>query len=225
MKPEKDKGIKVKKNRIEKLSSAISYCMALFLVALFVIYPLYFKNKYYNMGDAKYFFVKNVGMIVFSVVGLLTVIWFFSTMKEDLGKYSKELKRISITDCFVMGYFLVVTISMIATDYKTVAVWGYDGWFMGYVAQVFFCLIYFYLSRSGICFFDTKKTIFRFFKIILGLSLVVAAIVYILAILHRFQIDPLGFYEGLSERNKIEFLSTIGQATWYSSYVVILLPI
>lgn len=54
---------------------------------------------------------------------------------------------------------------------------------------------------------------------------VVSGIVFLIAILHRFQIDPLGMYDNLTMTNKILFLSTIGQATWYSSYLVIVLPL
>lgn len=44
-----------------------------------------------------------------------------------------------------------------------------------------------------------------------------------LGILHRFSIDPLGMYQGLDESWQLLFLSTIGQASWYSGYVCVAL--
>ena len=58
-----------------------------------------------------------------------------------------------------------------------------------------------------------------FAKSILGVHLFFSALTFLFGILHRFDIDPLGMYEGLNLNQKIEFLSTIGQATWFSSYV------
>lgn len=46
-----------------------------------------------------------------------------------------------------------------------------------------------------------------------------SGITFILGILNRFGVDPLGMYKGISSSYQILFLSTIGQATWYSSYV------
>lgn len=45
----------------------------------------------------------------------------------------------------------------------------------------------------------------------------------LLGILHRFSIDPLGMYQGLDESWQLLFLSTIGQASWYSGYVCVAL--
>ena len=39
----------------------------------------------------------------------------------------------------------------------------------------------------------------------------------------RFSIDPLGMYQGLDESWQLLFLSTIGQASWYSGYVCVAL--
>lgn len=46
-----------------------------------------------------------------------------------------------------------------------------------------------------------------------------SGITFILGILNRFGVDPLGMYKGIRSSYQILFLSTIGQATWYSSYV------
>ena len=47
----------------------------------------------------------------------------------------------------------------------------------------------------------------------------------LLAILNRFSVDPFGFYVGVDERYHLLFLSTLGQATWYSSYLCTILPV
>ena len=49
--------------------------------------------------------------------------------------------------------------------------------------------------------------------------------VFLIAVLHRMLIDPIGFYEGLNGSQMAQFLSTMGQATWYASYLVVALPV
>ena len=49
--------------------------------------------------------------------------------------------------------------------------------------------------------------------------------VFLLGFLHRFYVDPLGLYVGLQEEYVLSHLSTIGQATWYSSFVCTVFPI
>jgi len=89
-----------------------------------------------------------------------------------------------------------------------------DGWYMGLITQIMFVLIYFFVSRfwNG-----AKITVYG----ALGISM----IVYIIGILQRFMIDPLGMYDNINPNSIIEFISTLGQATWFSSYLVLIMPI
>ncbi|MEG1876538.1 MAG: O-antigen ligase family protein [Lachnospiraceae bacterium] len=189
----------------------ISAILYLYTVIIFVIYPLYYHNKYYDMGEAKYIFFRNVTGITF---GLLLVLGLMALIFYAVKGISLKRVSLSCTDWFVLAYAVVVWISFALTPYRTDAVWGYEGWYMGLVSQMTFVALYFLISR-----------LLRWKITLLHMITAASSIVFVLAILHRFQIDPLLLYEGLSVDNRILFLSTIGQATWYSSFLCVVFPI
>ena len=136
----------------------------------------------------------------------------------------KFLNHFSCLDFAVLIYAICVLVSYACSDFKSYALKGAPGWEMGLCSQMIFVAIYFILSgkKEWISKENTKvseKNYGLFAKIILGVHLIFSALAFLFGILHRFQIDPLGMYEGLNLNQKIEFLSTIGQATWFSSYI------
>lgn len=190
----------------------ITYAVFIYAISMLCIFPLYYQDKYYNMGEAKFQFFKHMSIIFFSIAFVSLAYHIFVIRKSVLWK---ELwKHLTLTDYFVIVYAVLVWVSFILTPYKQDAIWGYEGWYMGLISQMIFVMIYFFVSR----FLEWKM-------FILHGSSIVSGIVFFIAVLHRFQIDPLGMYDNLTMTNKILFLSTIGQATWYSSYLVIVLPL
>lgn len=186
--------------------------VAIFIFAIFALYPLYFQDKYANMGSAKYDFFKTAYTIFIPVMLLSFVCYLFLKRKElSIKKICQEML---LTDWFMLVYIIVCWISYGLSDYKDAALWGYDGWFMGVMTQTVFVLLYFFVSRWFLWHWSYWWFI-----------VVSSSVVFLLGILHRFNVDPLGMYEGVDEYVKILFLSTLGQATWYSSYLCIVLPI
>ncbi len=174
-----------------------------FIFLILCIFPFYYQNKYYNMGEAKYLFFRYVST---GCLGIFAALWILSLI---IGRKSHtEKRRPSVIDWFVLAYGGTVWISYLFSDYKETALWGYGGWYVGLVTQMFFVLIYFLVSR-----FWVKN------KIILVAGSGVASIVFLLGVMHRFLLDPLELYLQLDSFYYPLFLSTIGQATWYSSYL------
>lgn len=208
----------IKNKKIEKEASSdllaefIRLGVFFYVAIMFLIYPLYYQNKYYNMGEAKYYFFKRASLSFISILLLLVLVRTVIDWKKI--KWESIWKSSSITDYFVILYAVAVWVSFLISPYKADAIWGYKGWYMGLVSQMLFVMIYFLVSRFLKC-----------PKYLLHLICAVSAIVFLLAVLHRFQIDPLQMYEDLSMDNKILFLSTIGQATWYSSFLCVVFPI
>ena len=198
--------------------------VGIYLFLFFVIYPLYYEDHYYNMGDAKWHFFKSVtyfsnpgglwfpGAIIFFIA---CFIWYQVDLyrKGEIASYW-NFKKTSVTDRFVLGYLIITVFSTIISPYKDSIIWGYKGWYMGLIAQIAFVLLYYFVSRF-----------WRWDDLMITLYLGVSAVVFFLGVLHRFHIDPLDMYNGLDEKNIHEFLSTLGQQTWYSSYVCSLFPI
>nr|MCR4787231.1 O-antigen ligase family protein [Lachnospiraceae bacterium] len=93
---------------------------------------------------------------------------------------------------------------------------GYTGWNMGLRSQLMFVALYFLASRLFMK---------SWWKDFLYMMLGSAFIVFFLGVLHRFNIDPLTLYENLDEYYRYKFLSTLGQSSWYSSFMVVLMPL
>lgn len=216
----------------------------IYIFSILCIYPFYYQNKYYDMGNAKMkFFI--ISTFLFGVIWLSIWLCYFITLANvkifkflhspncligkrllcrqenqivcqyrNLIKVAKMHIHLSITDYFVLAYLVSVVCSVLFSPYQEAVIWGFSGWYMGLVAQVCFVGIYFVVSRC-----------WQWNCIVINASLGSAFIVFLLAVLMRFRIDPLRMYTNLGEGQIINFLSTIGQATWYSSYLVILFPL
>lgn len=197
--------------------------LGIYLFLIFVIYPLYYENAYYNMGDAKWHFFRTITYYIdgplfkiptFLVLLLIAFIWYQIDLARTGAIANFWKKNVTITDKFVLFYLIACFVSTILSPYKDYIIWGYDGWYMGMIAQFAFCALYFFVSRF-----------WRWDDIMMGLYLAASTLVNTLGVLNRFRIDPLGMYEGLEDNYVAQFLSTLGQATWYSSYVMIFFPI
>ncbi len=208
------KAIKGKKEAGRRCPRLLQEITFIYVFLMMTVYPFYFRNKYYDIGNAKwqffFFLTAGTGAILLSLL-LFHVI---EEWKTDEFKKAIRSIRLSATDRFVLVYAAAVLLSTLFSPYKEQVFWGYDGWYMGFVSQMCFALIYFCVSRYWR--WDISAVI---------CCLAAAFLVFLLAILMRFRIDPLSMYKGLEEQFKINFLSTIGQATWYSSYVAVLFPL
>ena len=181
-----------------------------YLFCMLGLFPLYYENAYSKIGNVKYEFFWNVSLVFIGISLIFAVIKII--VGKELNK-GKELlislkNNLSCLDYAVLAYAGSVILSYLFSPYKEFAWKGSVGWEMGFCAQMIFVLLYFLISR--------KK---EYGVGILGIHLVASFLTFLFGILHRFEIDPLGMYEGLNLDQKIEFLSTIGQATWFSSYV------
>lgn len=179
------------------------------LTALLGIFPLYYQNKYYNMGDAKYQFFRTVTLVL-----LIVLIVFQAFDKLITPPKDWQRPRLSFLDGAVLAYTLAAILSWIFSPFKSEAWIGSHEWYMGLLSQLLFAGIYFAVSR-----FCTRR---KWALWVMGAS---SAIVFLIAYLHRFKIDPLGLYENISDYYQVLFLGTIGQATWYSSYIAVVLPV
>lgn len=186
----------------------MEYLVAMVAVILCIVVPLYAKDGYYQIGNAKFAAYKTVmtGGSILLIVAVMPYLFF----------RCKEHRKVwlSVTDRFVLAYALLTGISVISGGFYEDVVWGSFGWNMGLMSQASFVLLYFFLSRFG-----------RYGRVIITVLCGVSGIVYGIGILHRMMFDPIGFYEGLENYQKAQFLSTLGQATWYGSFLAVTLPV
>lgn len=233
----KDKimGQRIKKPKEPKTGTIMEYlyeCVCVleetlvfvFLFCMLGIFPLFYKEQYYKIGDAKLdFFYKTsiafiAGVLLFFLLKMgLQRIMQIRTVKvpgasKETAKHKffflELINKLSPLDFAIFIYGICVLLSFFFSDFKEYALKGAAGWQMGLCTQLIFIVLYFILSRQE----EIRTSL-------LVVHLCSSFLVYLFGILHRFEIDPLGMYEGLSLEQKVEFLSTIGQATWFSGYV------
>lgn len=190
----------------------LSVMCSMYVFCMLCIYPLYYENKYFNMGDAKYHFFKYVS-VFFLVAMLFTVVAWLAARRKEMN-FAIIARTFSYPDWFAVGFFVFSYFSFVLSEYKETAFYGYDGWYMGMMSQFAFVIIYFLVSRF-----------WRWSPSTLLFALGTAAITYQLGIWQRFLIDPLGMYIDLGPEYIEKFVSTLGQTTWFSSYAVLIFPI
>ena len=190
----------------------IEYLLTIILLILCVAVPFYAKDGYHGIGNAKFAAYKAVmlrgGIVLLAALAPYLV---FRLME-------RRRLRVSVTDGFVLAYLIFSGISVFSggfwrNGWESI-LWGYKGWNMGLFAQVSFVMLYLLLSRFG-----------RYYRVILTVLCTSAGVVYGIGILHRLLLDPIGFYDGLSYAQKAQFLSTLGQASWYGSFLAVTLPV
>lgn len=198
----------------------MSMLMLIYVFTMLIFYPLYYQNKYHDMGDAKYSYFRSVSIIFLIFFLIFLAIWII--VYREKFRISSIIRRFSVTDWFVTAFLILSYLSYLFSEYKnpvvpgdtSSALAGYSGWYMGLVSQVMFVLIYFAVSRFW------KWSEFTLFS-----AIVTSGAIYQIAILQRFSIDPLKMYENLGPENIEKFLSTLGQTTWFSSYAVLVFPL
>jgi len=196
----------------DTVSTVMEYIITIICAAIFILVPLYMKSGYYQIGAVKYDLYKWIVLPGLGIMSVLGIIYLFLSRKKINLAWVKQ--NVSSLDIMVLCYLICVCISFALSEFKAEAVWGYEGWRMGLISQLTFVFLYFFVSRF--C---------KDGKALLILLCGVSAITFLLGVLNRFLIDPLGVYVGLQDQYKLQFLSTLGQSSWYSSFVCTVLPI
>lgn len=198
--------------RIKKLKMAQAIGVELFAAVLFLVLPLAMKNQYSGIGTFKYEVFRTAAAVFLPVLFLLYGAQLWLEHRQGIRQAVK--KPHSLLDRFVFCYLIMTMVSCLGAQDKYAALFGAEGWNMGLLSQLAFVGIYFVVSRC----WSGKYTVWY-------LACVGAFFVFTCGVLHRFSIDPIGVYEGLTQDQKLRFLSTLGQATWYSSYVCTVFPL
>ena len=183
-----------------------SILTAYFLVMM-VVYPFYIKNGYREIGNVKYYFFRNISLVMAGMMLIITVCFFLLQRKEI--SVMAHYKRMSGTDWFVYGYFISILLSYLLSSFRKEAFWGAGGWYMGFVSQLILVAIYFFFSRF-----------FRWDEKWLYVILLASGLLFLLAILNRYSIYPLTI-----SGQTPTFISTLGNINWFCGYWSVICPI
>lgn len=241
--PERDRGEEREDSRKEEhtpdwffgnLRDCAEFLTVCWAFLMLVFFPLYAPDGYHDIGGYKFSFFSGVSTLMLVPAALLALVCFAADaagwLRGRAGNHrEKERKkdggrRWSCLDAAVLLYAVCCLVSWCVSDFPDEAWVGAGGWNMGLRTQLLMLSAYFLISR----FFPWKKgtaeKASKSVRAVMAGALIGSGLTFGLGVLHRFQIDPLGLYKGIDSSYKIYFLSVIGQATWYSSYVCTVLP-
>ena len=201
------------------------YAMLLaYLVPMAFIHPLHYEltKGYYTIGSAKFAFFDIYGFSAANTMWRLALIYavllFVKKWKDcrkngtKLNVWFKELLHdFSVTDVFMILYGVSLLISYAMSDYKEMAYMGASGWFMGLLPHLLLVGSYFAISRLL-----PKKAV----KWVIGGMILVSVPVFVLGVLNRYGIDPLGICV-----NGPTYISTIGNINWMCGYWSVVYPL
>ena len=195
--------------------------LLLYIYLLICLYPFLIKPGYAETSYVKYGFLMALSygfrlgpLLIPSFIPLsllctlIGTVLYIKRRGMSIKDFIRQL-RFSTTDIFVASYALFVIISTVVTPYGYDILWGLDQSSMGLASQLLFIYIYFITSRL----FDLEEL-----KGVLYLSLLSSSLIFVIGILQRFGLDIFNLYDGLE--NKL-FISTIGQNTYFSAYMII----
>lgn len=185
---------------------ARAWTAGLYLILMLGLYPLFQVNGYLDLVYKKW-------AMFLCATAVAVAVSFICYLLERAARIKHKRKAVWLPmDWFVAGYFVCAVISYVGAADKGSALWGVDTWYTGFAAQALFAGIYFMISTGyvRVPFLD-----------ILGAAAGTAVAAMIL--LQRFGVDVFHFYRGFGEDVKLNFVATLGQVTWTSSYISILL--
>jgi len=194
-------------NRIKKVSGAIcSIGVYVFLFFFIVCYSFYAPEGYTMIATNKYRFFKRMCVITAEVMAPFILFYYTASLAERgktlSEKYREFAGSISLTDIFVLLFVLANCISFFFTDFPEEALWGTDGWYMGFAMQLIFAGIYFFMSR----FYDGRINVLYFFMAVTG-------VVFLWGLLNRFSVYPVKM-----ENSSPSFLSSMGNINWLCGF-------
>jgi len=175
--------------------------ICLFLIA--VILPLYHREGFVMIGDRKYLFFLTVSV-------LLAISFIIDSIRQQL----KGTFQTTSFDGAAIFYGVAVLVSTYFSAYPKTAIWGYSDWHMGMVSQLLFLIIFAAASRLP----KNSEWLIKW-------MLRSALLVFLLALLNRFSVDPLNMFTGMEYWNRTHLLSTIGNMNWYSGYMILMFSI
>jgi hypothetical protein len=187
----------------QRFLKAASILTAAYLAAVFFGLPLVFSDYYFNITETKQvFFLISGGVYLLAL--LLTRIAF---PPDSGGKAHRSYPHAAALA--LCAFAVVSTVGGLLSRYPGEAFWGENNRYQGLVTYFTYALVVLALSM--------QKVELRWPERALVLA---AALAGLLGLLNHFGADPSGFFENLREADRGRFLSTLGNADFYGSYLV-----
>jgi len=188
----------------------LDICISIYMLFVIIVIPIYHVNGYYGIATSKEMAFMKVArdlLVLFAVEIVLMGLLLFFDKKSWKEKIKRISRSFSITEWCAICYGIVLCCSFLFTDYRIEALWGAEGWYMGFFVQLTLLVAFFQIVHIW------KKRLWIFAMIFPA-----SMLQFLLGYLNRFGIYPFEM-PGSSPL----FISLIGNINWYCGYMVTVL--
>ena len=190
------------------------------VIVIFAIFPLYTHDMYFDILTARYLFFKAIVIVYLVLMVILGLIYLatkgdinldgrtaFDRLSNALNP--KNIKKYIIkSDIFFIFMIIGMCIGTLnAGRFIKESFFGFSGRYQGLECWILYFVLYILVSRT-----------FKFEKKYIDLALICGAFVSIWGITDFFQMDIFGFFVRVSEGQKFQFTSSIGNLNTYTNY-------
>lgn len=193
-----------------KRLNVVEVCIILSLI----IYPLIFTNLYTNLIATKYISFMLIAVVMFFSYTITSV--FSNIDKNGIFKPSPKdvWLNLSLTDICMLLYLGATTISVVISEYKVEAFSGSCSNNMGLLYVIGLIMVYFAVSRSV-----------RICKYLLFASSIGFLFLVIFALIQFMGFDLFGLFKSINWDVATNYISFLGNANIYSSYLCLMTPV
>ena len=188
--------------------SLVSY----YLLTIFSIFPLFLTNQYANARRDKYYFF----LIASGVMAAAALISYALSRREEKlssGSASPFLQPVGVADIAMLCFFVFAVISALLSPYFTETINAEIARNNGLLLLLAYTLVYLCLSRMYV-----------YKDYVIAVYLVFSCIVALLTVINFFYIDPIGIFDGYSEKVAEDFGSTIGNKNTIAAFMSLFAP-
>lgn len=199
---------------IKILHKKFSIIASIIVIAILVVFPLYFKDYYFDILVAKYQFYYITILVAFAIALIIAILMGIRAMKSAGNVNIKrvlnrmDLKKLPATHFFLFTFWGIAAISTVQSEYMYEAFWGNEGRFTGLFLLTLYALSFLFVSR----FFKLKKWY-------LDLFLLSAMLVCMFGITDYFKLNLLHFKDNVWPDEWTIYTSTFGNINTYNAYV------
>lgn len=202
----------------------ISILTALFLIAILFVFPIYYRDFYFDILKAKYQFYYISVLVMFAGVTITALVMLVVDIVQYGGRYTtqflnrfsiKKIKQtLTIPDIALISFLIIATLSTALSDYVFEAFWGNEGRFTG----LFLLLLY------GVSFLIISK-LAQFKNWYLELFLISSVMVCAFGITDYFNLNILHFKDNIDPKQYNIFMSFMGNINTYTAYLSLVLGV
>ncbi len=193
---------------MKKMDSLREEGVRLYVSFMLLVFPLFYKNGYYDILRAK-------RSVYLNMTGLF-LIFVLCTVIVDISQKRVGMQKIQIKKriLWLVYMTLVLTISTMLSDNRADSWWGLSGRYLGSVLLILGCITVVVIEKYLI--WEPYMT---------GLFLAGASGVYILQILNEWKIDPLHMGVAKEENAAGYFTGTFGNLNFNAQFNVMSLAV